>query len=233
MQHTPSTKQHTRRKASSQVSDYHTIKKALLNRAGRRCASCYRKTVPVRLVRDWRKKESLTGQPYILLCHDCIIKRQEKRKEKKKRLWRRKASKRKLTKESWLNKIRPKVLERDNYTCVWCGTKELVGLGSLIPESRGGKRCIENYVACCQKCRPSKGNMLPLEYLWKDIDLNEYLNEQLDYGLIVKADPGKHVQIKFFLLSEISQFLHKLTNNKVLPSKVRTRAEILNVKLLS
>ena len=233
MQPHPFTKQDTRKKANSQVLDYHTIKKALLDKHKGRCAHCYRRTVPVRLVRDWRKKESLTGQPYILLCHDCIIKRQEKRKQEKKRLWHRKLNKRKLTKGSFLNKIRPEILQRDNYKCVWCGSKELVGLGSLIPESRGGKRCIENYVACCQKCRPSKGNKLPLEFIAESIFLDEYLNEELDEHLRVKSDPGKNTSIQFALLAEISEFLHKLTNSKAIPGKVCTRAERLNIKLLS
>ena len=232
MQRTPFTKEHSRKKASSQLLDYHSIKKALLDKHNSRCAHCYRRTVPVRLVRDWRKKESLTGQPYILLCHDCIIKRQEKRKEDKKRLWRRKASKRNISKAGFWNRVRKKVLERDGYRCVWCNTDKKIGLGSLIPESRGGGRSIDNYVACCQKCRPSKGNMLPLEYLWKDIDVDEYLHEQLDFALKVK-DPGKNVTIRFFLFAELSHFLHRLTNDAGIPSRTRSRAELLNIKMLS
>lgn len=246
MQATPLKKQDSPKPARRQVPDYHTIKKALLDKHHSRCADCYRRTVPVKLVRVWRKKGSPKGEPYILLCDDCIVERRQKEKEKKKqakkRLWHRKPNKRKLTKESFLNKIRKEVLKKDNYTCVWCGTKEpanikrvprLVGLGSLIPESRGGKRSIDNYVACCQKCRPSKGNMLPLEYLWRDIDLDEYLHEQFDYALRVKGDPGKYIQVRFFLFSEVSSFLHRLTNDSNIPSPLRSKAEMINIKLLS
>jgi len=172
---------------------------------------------------------------YILLCHDCIIERQERRKKEKKRLWDwipTKRKKRKISKTGFLNRIRKKVLERDDYTCVWCYSKKKVGLGSLIPESRGGKRCIENYVACCGHCRPSKGSMLPLEYLWRDIDIDEYLHQELDQALRVK-DPGKNVSIRFFLFAELSQFLHRLTNDNSIPSSTRTRAELLNIKLLN
>jgi len=208
------------------------IKKDLLEKASGRCAHCYRKTVPVRLVRIRQKKGCVGNDGYILLCHDCIIKRQEKRKKEKKRLWRRKPGKRKLTKGSFLNKIRKQVLERDKYTCVWCCSKEKIGLGSLIPESRGGKRCIENYVACCQKCRPSKGNKLPLEFIAEAIFIDEYLHEELDHALRVK-DPGKYISIRFFLFAEVSSFLHRVTNDSSIPDSTRSRAELLNIKLLS
>jgi len=229
------TKEDSRKEGKSQLPTRKDIRKALLNKAGKRCAHCYRKTVPVRLVRIRQKKGSVGQDGYILLCHDCIIKRQEKRKKEKKRLWEwkpTKRAKRKISKTGFFNRIRKKVLERDHYRCVWCNTHKKIGLGSLIPESRGGKRCIENYVACCQKCRPSKGNMLPLEYLWRDIDVDEYLHEQFDHALRVK-DPGKNISIRFFLFSEISSFLHRLTNDNSIPSHTRSRAELLNIKLLS
>jgi len=231
----PLIKQHKTEGYKSQFLTRKYIKKALLNEKGGRCAHCYRKTVPVRLVRIHRKSKQLKQTDYILLCHDCIIKRQERRKEDKKRLWEWKPTKRirrKISKTGFLNRIRKKVIERDDYRCVWCNTDKKIGLGSLVPESRGGKRSINNYVACCQKCRPAKGNMLPLEYLWRDIDIDEYLHEGLDYALRVN-DPGKNISIRFFLFSEISSFLHRLTNDNNVPSSTRSRAELLNIKLLS
>ena len=74
--------------------------------------------------------------------------------------------------------------------------------------------------------------MLPLEYLWKDIDLDEFLHEQLDHALRVK-DPGKNITVRFRLFAEVSSFLHRLTNDDKIPSHTRTRAELLNVKLLN
>jgi 5-methylcytosine-specific restriction endonuclease McrA len=235
MEATPLVKQDKKEKEKSQLPTRKAIKKALLEKAGRRCVDCYRKTVPVRLVRIHKKSKQLKQTDYILLCHDCIIKRQEKRKEDKKRLWEWKPTKRarrKISKTGFLNRVRKKVIQRDSYRCVWCNTDKKIGLGSLIPESRGGKRCIENYVACCQKCRPNKGNKLPLEYLWRDIDVDEYLHEQFDHALRVK-DPGKNITIRFFLFSEISSFLHRLTNDGTVPDSTRSRAELLNIKLLS
>jgi len=228
----PFTKEDNRRKAKSQLPTRKAIKKALLDKAGRRCAHCYRKTVPVRLVRDWQKKGFLVSGSYILLCHDCIIKRQEKRKEDKKRLWRRKATNRKTSKTGFYNRIRKKIFERDDHKCVWCSTKQGIGLGSLVPLSKGGKLTFDNFVTACSHCRPSKGNMLSLDYLWKDIDLDEYLHEQFDHALKVQ-DPGKNITLRFFLFAEISNFLHRLTNDDKIPSRIRSRAELLNIKLLS
>ena len=231
MQPSPFTKEHSLSRARSQVRSRYLIKKGLLDKAGGRCAHCYRKTVTVRLSRVHKKSKQPKESDYILLCHDCIIERQEKRKREKKRLWRTKPGKRKLTKGSWLNKIRQRVLERDKYTCSWCGSKKGVGLGPLIPESRGGKLEFNNYVTTCQYCRPSKGNKLPLEFIVEDIFIDEYLHEELDHALKVK-DPGKYVSVRFFLFAEVSSFLHRLTNDASIPSHTRTRAELLNVKLL-
>ncbi|GAJ08518.1 unnamed protein product [marine sediment metagenome] len=74
--------------------------------------------------------------------------------------------------------------------------------------------------------------MLPLDYLWKDIDVDEYLHEQFDHALRVQ-DPGKNTTIKFFVFAEISHFLHKVTNDKNISDSTRSRAELLNIKLLS
>ncbi|MBA7608897.1 hypothetical protein ES703_16081 [subsurface metagenome] len=232
----PFVKEDSGKNARSQLSSPYLIKKALMNQHKGRCADCYRRTVPVRLVRVWRKRESPKGEPYILLCDDCIVKRRkkekEKRKKQKKRLWRRKTSKGKISKGGFFNRIRKEILERDNFRCLWCGDKEHLGLGSLIPISRGGKLTFNNYVTTCQHCRPSKGNKLPLEFIAEPIFIEEYLNEQLDEGLRLKSDPGKNTSIRFGLLAEISEFLHKLTNNNSIPGKLRTKSERLNIKLL-
>ena len=233
MQPTAFTKKDTRKKASSQVLDYHSIKKALLNKVDKRCAHCYRKTVPVRLARVRQKKGFLGIEGYILLCHDCIIKRQEKRKEQEKRLWRRKSGKGKISKAGFFNRIRRKVFERDDHKCLWCGSQKNLGLGPLIPLSRGGKLVFDNYVTTCQHCRPSKGNKLPLEFIAESIFIDEYLHEELDEHLRVRTPAGKYTTIKFYLFCEISEYLNKVTNDPRIPSHTRSRAELLNIKLLS
>ena len=231
MQASPFTKEDKKEKHTSQALSRYYIKKVLLDKAGRRCANCYRKTVPVRLSRVHKNSKQPKESDYILLCHSCVLERQQKRKEEKKRLWRRKAAKCKNTKGGFLNRIRKKVFERDGYRCVWCGTKENIGLGSLIPESRGGKFAFDNFVTTCQHCRPAKGNKLPLEFIFEPINIDEYLHEQFDYALRVH-DPGKYISIRFAIFAETSSFLHQLTNNESIPSKTRLKAEILNIKLL-
>jgi len=229
----PFTRKGRKKGSESQALSPYLIKKALVNQHKGGCADCYRRTVPVRLSRVHKKSKQPKESDYILLCHDCIIKRQEKKKEEKKRLSRRKAAKRKITKGGFWNKIRNKVLERDGYRCVWCNTKEHLGLGSLIPPSRGGKLEIDNYVTTCQYCRPSKGNKLPLEFIDETIRVEEFLHGQLDEHLrVLSDDPGRFVKIRFFLFSEISEFLHRLTNDPEIPSSTSTRAELLNIKLL-
>ncbi|MBA7496770.1 hypothetical protein ES702_07379 [subsurface metagenome] len=232
MQPSPSITKGKKKGSESQALSPYLIKKALLDKKGRRCAHCYKKTVPVRLARIRQRKGRLTEDGYCLLCHDCILARQEKRKEQKKRLWTRKKASRKISTAGFWNRIRKKVLERDGHRCVWCDTGKKLGLGSLIPLSRGGKLEFNNYVTTCQHCRPSKGNRLPLNFISESIFINEYLNEQLDEGLRLKSDPGKNTSIRFGLLAEISEFLHKLTNNKSIPGKLRTKSERLNIKLL-
>ncbi|MBA7496630.1 hypothetical protein ES702_07239 [subsurface metagenome] len=232
MQRSPLTKEDSRSKNKSQCLSSYLIKKVLLDKAGRRCAHCYRKTVPVRLARVRPKKGRLTEDGYCLLCHDCILKRQEKRKQAKKRLWHRKAASRRISKTGFFNRIRKNVLQRDGYRCLWCGTKEKIGLGSLIPESRGGKLTFDNFIASCQKCRPSKGNKLPLNFLFESITVDEFLHEELDEHLRV-SNPGNNTTVSFYLLAEVSSFLHALTNNKEIPSHTRSRAEQLNIKLVS
>ncbi|MQY59513.1 MAG: hypothetical protein GH144_07905 [Clostridia bacterium] len=231
---TPLVKEDRKKGSESQGLSPYLIKKALVDK-DKRCAGCYKMYGPMRLSRVRQKKGPLPEDGYCLLCHNCILKRQEKRKQEKKRLWRRKAARRKLTRGGFWNRTRSKILERDNYTCLWCGTKEKekLGLGSLIPLSRGGKLEFDNYVTTCQHCRPSKGNKLPLEFIAEPIFIDEYLHEELDERLRLKSDPGKNTSIRFGLLAEISEFLDKLTNNNSIPSKLRTKSERLNIKLLS
>ncbi|MBA7658816.1 hypothetical protein ES703_66775 [subsurface metagenome] len=233
MQPTPFTKEDTRKKARSQVLDYHSIKKALLDKHNRRCAHCYRKTVPVRLTRVNKKTDQVKESNYCLLCHHCIIKRQEKRKEDKKRLWRKKLSSHKISKAGFFNRIRTKVFERDDHKCLWCDSRKNLGLGPLIPLSRGGKLVFDNYVTTCQHCRPSKGNKLPLEFIAESIFIDEYLHEELDEHLRVRTPAGKYTTIKFYLFCELSEYLNKVTNDPSIPSHTRSRAELLNIKLLS
>lgn len=66
----------------------------------------------------------------------------------------------------WLQ-IRISVLERDNYTCRYCGENkpEFIECDHVIPLSRGGLSTDDNLVAACRTCNRSKSDKLLSE--WK------------------------------------------------------------------
>lgn len=57
--------------------------------------------------------------------------------------------------------IRRKVLERDNYTCYWCGRPGDT-VDHIIPWSRGGRTTMTNLVTACRECNGERGD-LPAE----------------------------------------------------------------------
>jgi len=61
----------------------------------------------------------------------------------------------------WLEK-RDKVLERDGFTCAYCGD-EANSVDHIIPRSQGGTDDLDNLVAACMQCNCSKGARTPDE----------------------------------------------------------------------
>ena len=55
------------------------------------------------------------------------------------------------------------VLIRDDYTCQYCGKKQVkfLSIDHVIPKSKGGESTFENTVACCYPCNNKKDNRLP------------------------------------------------------------------------
>lgn len=50
------------------------------------------------------------------------------------------------------------ILERDNYTCVYCGTTEPpFEVDHVVPYSKNGGHTEENLVCACRRCNRSKG----------------------------------------------------------------------------
>ena len=225
----PFRKEDKKERQRCQAKERYYIKKVLLGKQGSKCFDCWKKTT-VRLVRVRKNSSQLKESDYRLLCHACIVKRQEEQKRAYKPRSDVFTGK---SQTGFFNFIRERVFERDGRKCVWCDSKQAIGLGSLIPLSRGGKLTFNNYVTTCQHCRPSKGNKLPLQFIDDGIAINEYLHGHLDHALKVDTDPGRYIKITFYLFAEVTQFLHKLTNNKSVSSQIRTRAEQLNIKLLS
>lgn len=53
--------------------------------------------------------------------------------------------------------VRKKVLERDKYRCLRCGTHVDLTLDHIIPTSIGGSNDFENLQTLCNRCNSSKG----------------------------------------------------------------------------
>ena len=65
---------------------------------------------------------------------------------------------------------RKSIMQRDNYTCQYCGVKpkkEDINLDHIIPKSRGGTNSWINLVASCIYCNAKKGDRLLTELGWK------------------------------------------------------------------
>ena len=224
------------------------IKKALLDKLGRQyagfyqCPGCLKRKDDLRLFRVNENGDRPGIADYILLCGSCREQRAEKRKEEKKanRKWRRRYVKGDgLSKISFYNSIRKQVFERDGHKCLLCealGKKKYeeglgltpgLGLAPLIPESKGGERCFDNYMVSCAFHRAAKSNKLPLNYIFKEIDFKGYLTEQLDDEPVVK-NPGATVRVNMHLVAEIQQYLHRQAAGEEVD---RSKAERLAIKL--
>ena len=60
--------------------------------------------------------------------------------------------------------VAEKILDRDNYTCQYCGTTEQpLTIDHVLPRSKGGKTEWTNVVAACGSCNRRKANRLPTE----------------------------------------------------------------------
>lgn len=55
------------------------------------------------------------------------------------------------------------VLQRDNYTCQYCGAVKHLTIDHIMPISRGGENTWKNMVAACFKCNNMKGCRTPEE----------------------------------------------------------------------
>jgi 5-methylcytosine-specific restriction endonuclease McrA len=49
------------------------------------------------------------------------------------------------------------VWERDNFTCLHCGSRKDLSIDHIYPESRGGKTTLENCQTLCRNCNSKKG----------------------------------------------------------------------------
>lgn len=62
--------------------------------------------------------------------------------------------------------LRSTVFERDGYTCVYCGARDVeLHCDHVMPASRGGEHSLDNLVTACAKCNRSKHDRTPEEWL--------------------------------------------------------------------
>lgn len=216
------------------------IKKALLDKQGRKyhgfyaCPDCLERK-KLRLYRVNRNGDKPGIADYTILCDTCIEKRREEKKKTK--MWSRGPGIKGGTPESkqtaFLNSIRALVFERDGKKCPYCGGKENLGLAALMPLSRGGKLCFDNYTVSCQKCRGARSGskyskpMTPLEYFWQEEGLKSYLSECLDDQPVVSS-AGVTVRVSVYVIAEIQRYLHKQAAGEEVE---RSTAERLAIEL--
>ena len=58
---------------------------------------------------------------------------------------------------------RRNIMRRDNFTCMYCGSKNDLTIDHVLPKSRGGKDVWENLTTACEKCNVKKGSRTPEE----------------------------------------------------------------------
>lgn len=81
--------------------------------------------------------------------------------------------------------FRVRILERDNYTCYFCGEYGNT-LEHLHPKSKGGKNTEENCVCACKECNSHKRDMTESEY-WIYLK-DEYLRKKEEEGMFLEID---------------------------------------------
>lgn len=63
------------------------------------------------------------------------------------------------------NALRLQVLQRDNYTCNYCGN-EATEADHVIPKNKGGKDELINLVSACRRCNGSKQDRVDTRTNW-------------------------------------------------------------------
>ena len=91
---------------------------------------------------------------------------------------------------------RQNLYRRDEYSCVYCGSKEDLTIDHVIPKSKGGLNTWENMVTCCSSCNTRKD----------DKPLDVFLEES---GLTIRHIPYRPSYMEF-----LSQHRHILDDWK-------------------
>lgn len=62
-------------------------------------------------------------------------------------------------------KTRLQILERDNYTCGYCGN-EATSVDHILPRALGGTHDPGNLIACCTPCNSRKQDRVMIRQPW-------------------------------------------------------------------
>jgi len=81
-------------------------------------------------------------------------------------------------------KLRDRILERDNYLCVNCGSDDNLEIDHIINSSCGGETSYENGQVLCAECNQEKENYRNLQARWMNSDKTK--NEFFKYNSIGK-----------------------------------------------
>lgn len=97
-------------------------------------------------------------------------------------------------------KLRQKIFERDNFTCVYCGAREYeepLEIDHVIPISKGGTNNINNLVTSCRTCNRIKHSDIPtprqLKSIAKALGTTRVTVSRWESG---ESDPSDKVKIE-------------------------------------
>jgi CRISPR/Cas system Type II protein with McrA/HNH and RuvC-like nuclease domain len=64
--------------------------------------------------------------------------------------------------------LRMFILQRDHYTCQYCGERDSKEVDHVFPKSRGGLSIPSNLVCSCKSCNSAKKDKTPEEWINKE-----------------------------------------------------------------
>ncbi|MDM5187561.1 HNH endonuclease [Bacillus sp. DX4.1] len=93
--------------------------------------------------------------------------------------------------------FRQMILNRDNYTCTYCGRYGDT-IDHVIPKSNGGISSFRNCVCACEECNTKKGTLSPEEYLY-------YYEPLAGNGILQKQQLEQQLHYVQWLLEKVNE----------------------------
>ncbi len=96
---------------------------------------------------------------------------------------------------------RKNLIQRDNYSCQYCGYKgEKLTIDHIIPKSRGGEDKWENVTTACISCNIEKGNRTPKEANMKLKNIPHKPLNTLNFEANKQINLGNHAEWKKYVI---------------------------------